>query len=278
MASQANAILNDLVTVLRGCGAFALVELGGSRAEATIPRAIVILERQETTVPDDDPSVKWIRLQARIVIRTRSESSSQAAGRIADLTDAAITAILTDQYRGGRCHDLPIGRATEVTQAEMSRDERYPQRKTSLTVSSPEIEIILIVRCHYQPADGSYSSGTLDGEALFSSGPCEVTPGSWQRDIVRRGFVGLDGELALDLGKRSRTIEQTGKLQAASVSSLQVLIDAINVKADGQLYTLVTGVGQTYTNVILENLRMKTPIRKGRGYWCDYSITYRQLP
>lgn len=278
MASQANEILNDLVTVLRGCGAFALVDLGSSRADATVPRAAVIFERQDTTAADDDQAVKWIELQARVIIRTRSESSSQAAGRIADLADAATAAILSDPYRGGRCHDLPIGQATEVTRAEMSRDERYPQRKTSLTVSSPEIEIVLIVRCHYQPADGSYSSGTLDGEALFSSGPCEVTPGPWQRDMVRRSFAGLDGEFALDLGKRSRTIEQTGRLQALSVAALDVLIDAVNVKADGQLHALITGLGQTYTNVILENLRMKTPIRKGRAYWCDYSITYRQLP
>ncbi len=278
MASQATEILNNLVTALRSCGAFALVELGGSRSEATVPRAAVILERQDTTVPEDDQAVTWVRLQARVVIRTRSESASQAAGRITDLADAATAALLADPYRGERCHDLPIGRATEVSRAEMPRDERYPQRKTSLSVNSPEIEIVLLVRCHYQPASGSYGSGTLDGESLFSSGPCEVTPGSWNRDAMRRGFPGLDGECVMDLGKRSRTIEQTGKLQAASVSTLENLINAINLKADGQLHTLVTSLARTFENVIIENFRAKTPIQKGRAYWCDYSITYRQLP
>ncbi len=278
MASTATDILNDLVTALRDSGSFGLVELGGSRSDTTIPRSAVILENQETMGPDDDPAVRWVRLQSRIVIHTRCESPAGATERIVDLTAAATAAILADPYRGGRCHDLPIGRATEVVQAKHPRDERYPERQRSLKVRSPEAEIVLTVRCHYQADEGSYSSGSLDGLALFSSGPSELQPGSWLREKVCRSFSGLDGELALDLGKRSRLIEQTGRLQAASSSALQSLIDAIEAKADGQLYTLVDSLGQTYSTVILEQFRMTTPVRKGLAYWCDYSATYRQLP
>ena len=278
MASLETEILNDIVSALRNCGSFAAVALGGSRGESTVPRAAVLLEKRETIEPDDDQAVRWNRLQARVVIRTRSESPAEATGRIADLAAQATAAILADPYRSGRCHDLPIGRATEVRLAEAARDERYPQRKTSLAVNSPEAELVLTVRCHYQPTDGAYSSGSLGGESLFSSGPGEVTPGPWLRETIRRGFAGLDGELAMDLGRRSRSIEQTGRLQAEDVPSLQAIIDAIDAKADGLSYTLIDGLGRTFDRVIIEKFSLKTPVRKGRGYWCDYSITYRQLP
>jgi hypothetical protein len=214
----------------------------------------------------------------RVIIRTRCESPAQASRRISDLLSQATSAILADPYRSGSCHDLPIGRATEVVLAEAARDERYPQRKTSLAVNPPEIELVLIVRCHYQPADGLYPSGSLEGESLFSSGPSNVTPGAWPRQSIRRGFAGLDGELAMDLGRRGRSIEQTGRLQASNVPSLQALIDAINAKADGKAYTLTDGLGRVFDRVIIEKFSLKTPVRKGRAYWCDYSITYRQLP
>jgi hypothetical protein len=36
--------------------------------------------------------------------------------------------------------------------------------------------------------------------------------------------------------------------------------------------------GRHYTNVLLEQFEMATPVRLGRAAWCDYTITYRQLP
>ncbi|MCD4823587.1 MAG: hypothetical protein K8S55_03200 [Phycisphaerae bacterium] len=119
---------------------------------------------------------------------------------------------------------------------------------------------------------------SLDSQSLFSSGPCEITPGPWERQTVRRGFVGLDGELVFDLGKRSRTVVQTGRLSAGSASALQSLIDAIQAKADGQLHSLTDNHNQTYSNVLLESFQLETPLRRGRAFYCDYRITYRQLP
>jgi len=102
---------------------------------------------------------------------------------------------------------------------------------------------------------------TLDGQDLFGSGPHAIAPGSWQRDIVRRSYSGISGETVIDQGKRSREIRQTGRLQAADVASLQA-----------------NNHGKTFSRVIMESFHTPTGIRRGRGYWCDYEITYRQLP
>ncbi len=119
---------------------------------------------------------------------------------------------------------------------------------------------------------------SLDSQSLFSSGPCEIVPGPWNRKTIRRGVAGLDGELVLDLGRRSRTIVQRGRLQAQTASTLQGLIDAIEAKADGKTHSLADNHGNSFDNVLVESFELQTPVRRGKGFFCDYSITYRQLP
>ena len=280
MSSVETEILNDIVTALRDSGAFALVELGGSESQSAVPRATVVYESRQTFASDGFPTSRWVRLQGRIFIRTRCESPAEGVGRTVDLAQAAADAILQDPYRSQRCHDLPIGRATEVQQTRWARSARYPERKNSLDVRAPQREISLIVRCHYELLDtGDYpTTSTLDGKNLFSSGPCEIRPEHWERKTIQRGFPGIDGELVLDLGLRGRTIVQEGRLQAASAVALQSLISAIRTEDDGNLHTLVDNHGQTYTQVFIEQFQLQTPLNEGRNHWCDYRLIYRQLP
>ena len=280
MGSVETEILNDIVAALRNSGAFALVELGGSGSQTTVPRATVVYETRETFASDGFPTSRWVRLKARVFIRTRCESPAEGVTRTVDLCGAAADAILQDPYRAQRCHDLPIGRATEVQQTRLPRSDRYPERKTSLNVRAPHREMSLTVRCHYElPDSGNYpTTSTLDGEGLFSSGPCEIRPGHWERKTLRRGFPGIDGELVLDFGLRGRTIIQRGRLQAVSAEALQGLIDPITAKDDGNLHTLVDNHGESYTQVFIEQFQLQTPLNEGWNHWCDYRLTYRQLP
>ena len=119
---------------------------------------------------------------------------------------------------------------------------------------------------------------SLDGQTVFDSGPHNITPGPWQRSIQRRGFAGLDGETILDMGMRSRTITQDGRLQAATAGDLDTLITNIEVFVDGQLHTLIDNHSRSFPDVLVEQFETSTPIRKGRGYWCEYTVLYRQLP
>ncbi len=118
----------------------------------------------------------------------------------------------------------------------------------------------------------------LDGNDLFGSGPHALQPGPWQRSLQRRGFAGVDGELVLDLGMRSRPISQRGRLQANTADDLQALISPIEALTDGQLHTLTDNHGRIFSRVLIETFQTTTPVKRGRGFWCDYEITYRQLP
>ncbi len=119
---------------------------------------------------------------------------------------------------------------------------------------------------------------TLDGQNLFGSGPHAVQAGPWERELQRRSFSGVDGELILDMGLRSRPIIQTGRLQAASATEVHGAISQIETFLDGKTHTLVDNHGQTYDGVILEAFEPTTPVRRGRGFWCEYKAGYRQLP
>jgi len=119
---------------------------------------------------------------------------------------------------------------------------------------------------------------TLDGQDLFGSGPHTIRPGDWCRAQQRRGFAGVDGELVIDMGRRARTIEQTGRLQASTASQLAALIDAIVALHDGNVYTLVDNHGLTHADVLIDSFAPQTPLRRGAGYWCDYTLIYTQLP
>ncbi len=119
---------------------------------------------------------------------------------------------------------------------------------------------------------------SFDGQNLFDSGPYSIRPDAWERQLQRRGFAGLDGELVLDLGLRSRAIQQTGRLQGASASAVAALAEAIEAYQDGEPHELIDSHGRTYPSVILEEFQTTTPIKRGRGFWCDYTVSYRQLP
>ena len=119
---------------------------------------------------------------------------------------------------------------------------------------------------------------TFDGQDLFGSGPESIRPCAWERQLQRRGFAGVDGELVLDLGLRSRAIQQTGRLQGASAAAVTALAGAIEAYQDGEPHELIDDHGRTYPSAILEEFETTTPVKRGRGFWCEYVARYRQLP
>ena len=278
MSSTVSNILNNLVEVLREAGEFASVELGGNESNSAVPRAVVIYENIETIVSDSNFHLRYHRVSARILIRVHSPSPTEATTRLADLATIATDTIMADPYRDGNAHDLPIGKATEIFQVRTPKDQRYPERITTVKPRRPEYEIVLGVRCHYSPAGGDFPVVKIDDVDLFSSGPSEIVPGSWARKTIHRGLVGLDGEVVVDLGKRSRTIVQRGRLEANSSGELESNITVIEALIDGQTHTLVDAHLRTYSNVLVEEFSPQSPVTLGKNYWCDYRITYRQLP
>ena len=116
------------------------------------------------------------------------------------------------------------------------------------------------------------------GENLFSSGPHAFRFRPWERSMQRRGFAGVNGEIVLDLGLRSRQITQTGRLQADTANDLNEILDGINALGDGAEHVLTDNHSQSHQHVILERFNTTTPLQHSRGFYCDYEIEYRQLP
>ena len=139
MASETAAILESIVETLRSAGVFASVELGERGSATEVPRANVLPECEETLRPDDLADARWLRLSARVILRTRADNRAEGLSRLMDLHRAAADALLADRFRGGLCRDLPVGRATELGRAEVARGIRRP-----------ELEMSFPVRCHYQ--------------------------------------------------------------------------------------------------------------------------------
>ena len=117
----------------------------------------------------------------------------------------------------------------------------------------------------------------LDDEALFDSGPCELTAQSWPRQFVHRPLAGRDNEVILDLGRRSRSLVQTGQLRASTALAISLQIDRIETLPGAQQYTLVDAFGQTYFPVLVETAGLTAPVTRGPSFTATYEILYRQL-
>jgi len=139
MASVVCEILSDIVDALRATNNFSVVTLGDVASTTQVPRATVIYEGQESLPPDDSSTTSWVRIRVTISIRTRSQKASGSLTRANELCEIAAGALLSDPYRGGRCHDLPIGKATEIGRSEVAGGIRRP-----------EVEMTLNLRCHFE--------------------------------------------------------------------------------------------------------------------------------
>lgn len=138
MPATASEILQDVLQTLRSTSQFAAVTLGAG-PDLAVPRAWIEYQGQEVFRPDDSPTGRHMRIRAKIVIRTRTQSPAQSVARLGELCESAVSALLADPYRGRRCKDLPIGLATEIDRVEPDP-----------TVASPEAQASFLLRCHME--------------------------------------------------------------------------------------------------------------------------------
>ena len=139
MASVVTEILQDLLEALRATGKFRLVSLGEAPSATDVPRASVLYEGQESLQPDDSASATWHQLRISVSVHTRSTEAAEAITRSNELCEEAMGALLQDPYRGNRCRDLPVGRATEIGRSQLVRG-----------LKRPEVEVTFDVRCHLE--------------------------------------------------------------------------------------------------------------------------------
>jgi hypothetical protein len=119
-------------------------------------------------------------------------------------------------------------------------------------------------------------STTLDGQKLFDENQLKIEVGSFRRESIEKAAPMLDGVISIDLGRRSRTIKQTGSLRAKSRTYLDERILTISNFMDGNTHTLVTESGQ-YKNLRMDSFELIDEGTDGTGIVADYEIIYTQL-
>ena len=120
-------------------------------------------------------------------------------------------------------------------------------------------------------------SAALDGQSLFGEQRLEIEFGGVSRDSIERAVPGLDGVLSIDLGGRSRKIEQKGVLRAKSRSQMDERISAISAYVDGNTHTLLTSSGEEFENLRVDVFKVSKERAGGGGVDVDYEIVYTQL-
>lgn len=129
---------------------------------------------------------------------------------------------------------------------------------------------------------------SYNGADLFGSGPHTITVGAVEVSKKHTAFAGGDGFETLIMGRRGRPVRIGGMLLAASAAALNALVDAIEDYVDDKnndppvgRYTLVDGAGVSWTNVELDQFRLRARFKvleaATEKFACDYEISGRQV-
>lgn len=271
MASLESQIISDIIGTLQSTGLFVRVDDGEIKSDAAVPAAAIINEGWQEISQRGmaEHFEKLCTMAIRIVIHTRSSKAGEGIARLTELAGGVADALMVDSTRGGLCCDLPEGRkATSITRLQIDDFSDGIKRQLSLHIE-----------CHFRKArQGTFSGPTIDGNELFTTGPSEIVCEGWPRQMIRRGFSGINGEALLDMGSRGRRLTQRGILSGATAELLQQQIDAVNELADGKIHRLVDSDGVVFQKVVMENFQPTTPMRNCGVFRCEYETIYRQLP
>ena len=154
-----------------------------------------------------------------------------------------------------------------------------PARQSSLAPARPTAEGALEIRCRWETVDaGDRPTILIDDVPLFAAGPARLVVGPWPRQTIHRPLAGRDAEVVLDLGRRSRTLTQTGRLLAETPEAIAELVEAVEALIDGMPHTITDPGGLVYDGVLVERFAPTGPLTRGRTFELPYEITYRQLP
>lgn len=116
----------------------------------------------------------------------------------------------------------------------------------------------------------------LDDKIFFPETLFELEVKSPQRNIIQRSAAGLDGQVNIDLGFRTRKIVQKGELRAGNQAELQKQIDEINGLIDGKLHILRSPDGRFFGNLLIDEFQTGSSITGGAHTCRQYKITYTQ--
>jgi len=273
-------LLDALVETCRSVSGLRTVRLArpGETVEvplSRLPAAILEPTGAERLTWPDVPVGRYRLLHWRVSVLDRAVPHTRAFEALSALADAARDALAAGPLVGDRAEDGPAsGRDAALAPAvgatrlgPASLGETVPGRPTAV---------------RFAGASGRWTEtmadeATLDGEALFGSGPHLVLAASPVRRVEDITFNGLAAGLTLDLGEGPRTIRQHGLLSADTEGGLALLSAACEAFVDGRNYTLTAPDGTEYAHCRMAAFERLGPAQVGTRWHLPYSVTYEQL-
>jgi len=263
LAAQAGAASAAIVRQKR----YEDVPLGQQAAHLLVP-----LVSERLTWPES-PAWVYELSSFELVTLARGRPGTTTQRQLAELHESALAALLASEELLEVVSDGPSSAGASGAVGTSIAGVRWGRTQAAPSGPGAPLEFATTVAlgvCIAEPEEFA----TLDGEPLFSSGPHEVVPGSRARAVADRLFNGLQGALLVDLGARPRRLVQSGRLSAASATSLGQLEEAIEARIDGQTHVLVDRQGTEYAHVRVERFERRGPVEVGLRWHRPYVIEY----
>jgi len=240
-----------------------------------LPAAILEPAGTERLTWSDVPVGRYHLLHWRLSVLDRAVPHTRAFEALAALADACRNALAADPLVGNRAEDGPASRR-DTSLAPAVRATRMGPPVVGETVPGRPTAVRFAGACG-RWTETPAGEATLDGEALFGSGPHLVVAASPVRRVEDIPFNGLTAGLTLDLGDGPRTIRQRGVFSADTDAGLALLVAACEAFIDGRTYTLTAPDGAEYAHCRMTAFERLGPPQVGTRWHLPYSITYEQL-
>jgi hypothetical protein len=239
------------------------------------PAVLVEPERAEALTWLDVPSGRYHLRRFGVTVLDRALPGTRAHEALVARADAVRSAVAALGTVGGLAEDGPPSAADDALAPPAGAVRVAPAEVRKPKPGEPTAVRIAGAAGYW--AHPFAGGATLDGEALFDSGPHVVLAGSPVRRVKDVAFNGLSGGLALDLGDGPREIVQRGVLSAPTPEGLALLEAAVEAFIDGRAYTVEAPEGTEYAACRLERFeRLGAPLT-GLALHRPYRLTYRQL-
>jgi len=272
--------LEALVAILRAVPGVRTVRLvrPGEAVDVPLSRLPAVLLEPTGAEPLTWPEIpvgRYHLLHWRASVLDRAVPHTRAFEALVTLAEACRNAVGADPLLGGRSADGPPSRRDTALHPAAGATRTGSLAVGDVTPGQPTAVAFAGASGYWTEA--MTGEATLDGEALFGSGPHVVQAASPVRRVQDVTFNGLAAGLTLDLGKGPRPIHQRGVLSADTEAGLALLGAACAAFVDGRAYLLAAPDGTDYPACRVKAIEPLGPPMAGARRHQRYHIVYEQL-
>jgi hypothetical protein len=116
----------------------------------------------------------------------------------------------------------------------------------------------------------------IDGNSLFDR-DARIESGPETEQVLEKSSPGLDGIVSISMGRRKRSLKQTGTLRALGRAGLENRKECIRALVGSGDHRIVSEQTSPLMNVRIDSVAFGAERFSGTGIVCEYTINYTQL-